>query len=673
MHLRLLFTICLLASTLLCQAQADSTYMAAPIQFISKHKGHEIMLRWGYNTPNDWLQNRYVSFDLYRRELGKDSEYELIKENIKVLAEEELGKLYEAENSTGVAAVADAYYGDWVSMNNAQFGILDRKDELESKFLMLHYACDIYFEAAEYAGLGFRDTNVNPNQNYIYKLAPRANEFMPKHESAIIEDLLTPVKIDQWAENEGSISIGWSRMRYEKLYTGYRIEKSSDNQNWEILNELPYVHAETEDVDDMDHILWQEDVDNYQPAYYRVRGIDAFGEWSEPSESIRLMGKDRTPTTLPSITKTRLNEDQTHVEIEWETTEGLAEDLDYYVLQKSIGNSASTFHNIAQLDKNQLSYRDDEVNISTTVYYKLCAVDTAKNYSCTDPSYAIIADKIAPAKPSNLTGTIDTNGVVTLKWKLGDEPDLMGYNVQYSNGRERVFVAKNDKPIKADHWRDTIPLDVLTEEIYYQVSAVDLRYNVSQSSEIIQLKKPDIVPPTPSIFTGYSVEDEYINIEYALSQSKDVLNCTLIRKDENGKTTEYQLPLNTRFYKDKDILPGKRYRYSILTIDDADHKVWSPQSLNIKSKTNRHKEDLVLNYSINGDQAQLSWNELQGEVDYIKIYKGQDAKSIRRFRSIQNGNNYSVKLNDISKQWIRVRYFYKDGSRSAISNAIQIL
>ena len=222
----------------------------------------------------------------------------------------------------------------------------------------------------------------------------------------------------------------------------------------------------TEDVNELPNILWQENVENYEPAYYRIRGLDAFGELSKPSNAVKLMGRDRTPVALPYINKTRLNDEQNQVDISWEYLEEKPADLDHYVLRKSYGSSGKSYKDVAKINAGDTSYADKEVTVAQAVYYKLCAVDTARNYSCTDPVYTIIDDKIAPASPQNLRGEVDTSGVVTLKWDLGNEPDLLGYYVQVSNGQNRVFVPLTEKPLAANYWHDTIPLDVLLSLIH---------------------------------------------------------------------------------------------------------------------------------------------------------------------------------------------------------------
>jgi len=656
-------------------AQTDSvSYEAAPIEIITKHKGNEVMIRWAYTNPNDWLTHRGLSFDLYRRTLGEEGNHELVKENIAVASKKKLEQLFnDFGESVGYAAVYDAYYSEWeTSEKGTSYGPFDKKDELESKYLILHYACDIDFEAALAAGLGYRDTALDPSKNYIYRLVPTEPVFTPKHRSAIKDDNSRPLVISEWAENEEQVTIAWSRIKYEGDYSGYFIEKSLDGKSYAQVNELPYVHVLTEDVNDLANILWQENVENYKPAYYRIKGIDAFGELSEPSNAVKLMGRDRTPTTLPFINKTKLNDEQTHVDIEWEYLEDKPADLDYYILQKSFGQSAHSYRDVAKINSEKTSYSDQDVSVAQAVYYKLCAVDTAQNYSCTDPVYTIIDDKIAPAAPKNLRGAVDTSGVVTLNWDLGTEPDLLGYYVQVSNGRERVFVPLTDKPLAADFWYDTIPLDVLTEEIYYRIVAVDLRYNTSDFSEIIQLQKPDIVPPTPSVFKGYKVNDKGVVLNYSLSKSRDVVQYILVKEGPLGKS-DIDLKFRSNTYIDEDTSPNKKYKYSIITIDDAGLETNSPQSLIVHTKDNKQGHELALTSEVKGESVVLSWSDPVSEVDYVKIYKGENAQTMTSYKTIKSGSTFKTKSVSLSGEELRARIYYKDGAKSAFSNVVQVL
>ena len=673
--IRISLTTILIAIAISLTAQQDSSsYVPAPIEMIGKHNGSEVLLRWAYSNPNDWLQYRNVRFDLYRRTIGQSDDFQLVEGNLGVVSETELQQQFiQAGESVGIAAVYDAYYGEWqTSKKGADFGPFDKKDELESKYLILHYACDTDFAAAETAGLGYRDVDVTADKDYMYRLQPTSGEFSGKHRSVTKQEAAAPLVISEWAENEGQVTIAWSRMRYEDQYSGYYIEKSIDGSSYERVNNLPYVHVETEDVNDLPNIVWQKAVSNYQPAYYRVRGIDAFAEVSQPSNSVRLMGRDRTPAALPYVKKTKLNDTQTQVDIEWEYLDGTPADLDYYVLQKSYGPNDKSYRDIAKIAGGETSYADTEVSVAQAVYYKLCAVDTAQNYSCTDPAYTIIDDKVAPVAPQSLAGSIDTNGVVTLTWDLGQEADLLGYYVQVSNGRERVFTPVTDQPLHADYWHDTIPLDVLTEEIYYRIVAVDLRYNASEFSEIIQLMKPDIVPPTPSVFDGYKVTEKGVQLSYALSRSRDVVEYRLLRVGEDGEQSQV-LSAGTDSYFDDGVADNQTYRYSIVTVDDAGLETLSPQQLLVKTKDSKQQHEVNLTYENLGDKAKLSWTALEAEVDFVKIYTGASAADLRTFKSIQPAAEYEASLPAVEGQSFRVRIYYKDGAKSAFSNVVQVL
>lgn len=651
-------------------AQQDTLlYERAPIEIITKHEGNSVFLRWAYITPDEWLEYRNVRFDLFRRSISGNEDFTQIASDIGVADQAILENRFSENEDASIAAVYNAYYGDWDTMSE-DYGVFDKKDELESKFLMLNYAIDINFEAAQLAGLGYEDDQVNADEDYMYRLVPRDEILSPRHKSAIVREETIPLNIDITSEEEGYISFGWIRALYETKYTGYYIEKSSDNRTFTRLNKLPYIHVETDRVGELSHILWSENVENYNPAYYRVIGIDAFGQLSEPSESVQLMGRDKTPPTPPMIRRSKLNDSQTHVDIEWEHNQDLDNDLDKLVLQKAIDINGPYF-DVEELDKKSTSYQDQETSIIQAVYYRVCAVDTAQNSSCTRPSYTIIDDKIPPVAPVQVTGNIDTSGVVTLTWEPNMERDLLGYYIHMANGENRVFVNLSDEPYRKHTWHDTIRLDVLTEEIYYRVVAVDLRYNYSPYSETVTLHKPDIVPPFPSIFDGYKVLDDSIRLDLALSQSKDVERILLIRETAGNKT-EIDLNLDTRVYFDQEIEPNKDYTYSLLTIDDAGNATPSPASLKLRSKLAKIDDELRLKYDINGDEVQVSWELDANNYDHIKLYKGSSEDQVISYKSFKKEEAVSFPLSLVKDQYLQARIVYADGRKSRMSNAIHV-
>lgn len=665
--------VCLLGicCALSAEGQSQSIKRSLPIEVITKQTESSILLRWAFDTPSNWYLNKNISFDLYRADLadGHNKTYLPIAQDITVASKVSLDAQFAQDQSNiGIGAILQAYYGAWQSQGegNDQFGILDKKDELESKYMILLYACDIDWETAELAGLGYEDSTADMTKDYIYRFVPSDTSFLVQH--FIAQKNESPVlKISETSENENQIVLGWSRHLYENAYTGFYIEKSKDGIAYERLNHVPYVHLQSEDYDELPSIVWQENVINYQPAYYRIVGIDAFGQESQPSDPVRLQGRDRTPPPIPQSSVT-LSADQSHASISW--APNIENDISEFVIRKA-DNADGRYREIARVPKTVIKIEDTDVDLVHQSYYQVCAVDTAQNYGCSPPLYLVLDDKIAPAAPMNLTGQIDTNGVVTLIWDKGPETDLWGYYVQVSNATGRVFTSVTPRVLQANLWKDTIPLDVLTEHIYYRVNAVDLRSNTSDFSEIIQLKKPDIVPPNASLFSRFEVLDSSVQIAIVRSSSRDVNRVTLLRSTD-GKSFSNIADISkgqTEYY-DYDVQSATQYMYRLHTFDDAGNSTTSPSDLIITTRDMQSDHTVQLRSERRDGAAVLTWDALPSPPQYIKLYqaRGNDLNTIQTLKSTVKSVTLEITKNDA----YRIRVFYPNGTKSAYSNVVNV-
>jgi len=648
------------------EEKVDSMPSFLPIEIIGKHQGSSIKLRWAINDPMKWYMLKDMTYDLYRAkpEDGKNKEYKLIKSEIGVASLVELES--KSGDDLGAATVYSVFYDQWETQKNpSQYSPTDIRDELETKFLVLLYSCDLDFETAKLAGMGYEDKTIEKDVTYIYRLAPSDKSYLPEHKivEKNIED--TPLELTQWAENENHIVIGWDREKYEGLFSGFYIEKSDDGVNYIRQNDIPYIHALTDDVDDHRHILWSDSVSNYDPHYYRILGVDAFGDLSEPSNSLRLQGKDRTPPLAPTGS-VELAKDQSHNLLRWDVP---TDEIDSYIILKS-NRFKDSFTQIGTTKGNETQFVDTDVNVIQNTFYKICAVDSVSNYSCTEPLYLVLKDDIPPAAPTNFEGSIDSNGVVLISWDLGSEPDLHGYHVQVSNGTGRVFTAITEKPIKANFWRDTIPLEVLTEDIYYRIVAEDYRNNMSDFSEVIRLLKPDIVPPNASIFKDYSVGDSTISIHIICSTSRDLEKILLQRKSgQQPYETVFEPDVDNSTFIDSRVNSNSSYTYQLITYDDAGNSTISPNSLFIKTKKRTLDSPSLITKKDN-DITTLEWDLSSSEVDYIKLYKIEDSK-LKPFKTI-SGDMNKIAMESEEVGSYRIRAFYENGRKSPYSNTISI-
>jgi len=114
-------------------------------------------------------------------------------------------------------------------------------------------------------------------------------------------------------------------------------------------------------------------------------------------------------------------------------------------------------------------------------------------------------DSIPPTSPTNVVGQIDSLGLVTLKWAANTEKDMLGYRVYRGNNRKEEYSQITVSPHQDTVYYDSVGVKNLNSTVYYQIIAVDQRFNMSKPSEILAVKKPDYIPPTQPVFSAYEV------------------------------------------------------------------------------------------------------------------------------------------------------------------------
>jgi hypothetical protein len=291
------------------------------------------------------------------------------------------------------------------------------------------------------------------------------------------------------------------------------------------------------------------------------------------------------------------------------------------------------------------TFIDEGCNELINNYYFVGIIDHEGNASVSFPTHGTIIDTIAPLVPMGLKGNIDSNGVVTIKWNMGKEADLLGYVVHFSNDSKLTFYNKTDYPLRDTVWRDTIPLNVLTEKIHYKVRALDHRFNPSPFTSILTLSKPDIVPPSSPILIDMVNDKGGILLRWANSASHDVKNFVLERKEgakgnyikifSSSGVKEYEEYLDTK------IEQGVEYFYKLYAIDDAGLKSKVPAVASIKAYVDK-KVPVVT-------QFKATVNKEKSKVNLTWEYDNNVAQKFIVYRSINQGQyqTYKVFMNEL--------------------------
>ncbi len=117
-----------------------------------------------------------------------------------------------------------------------------------------------------------------------------------------------------------------------------------------------------------------------------------------------------------------------------------------------------------------------------------------------------------------------------LRWKANTEKDIKGYRIFRSNHPQHEFMNIHPAVVLDTLYIDTININTLTKNIYYRVMAIDLRENRSDLSEILQLKRPDKIPPVTPLIKDFVVEKGRIVLNWLGSSSEDVVLHRIYRK-----------------------------------------------------------------------------------------------------------------------------------------------
>jgi len=654
------------------------------LKVIAKLSANGVKLRWAPVDQDHWMYVKDKTFNIYRAsftsELPSGDKYELI-DSVGLLPSTHFEKIIDDPSIDEYYKMAGlAAYGYWETIKRGKSSFNNwgqRVQELESRYLTSMFCCDMNFEAAQAVGFAYFDNDIDPTKSHAYKIEIAGDN---KYKSAykVVRPLKKQLKImdtpvlSEGREKENQIVLRWHRNDHKK-YTAFNIERSSDKKNYQKLNKKPYINALTNDYNELPFIIYMDSVQNYTPYYYRIIGVDAFGDESKPSESQLLMGRDRTSPMAAWIDSVFINPNQTAAELYWHFDEK-SDDLDKLIIKKG-PQAAGPYYPIAEINKENQQFSDKDFSMRHLQYYQVCAVDTAGNENCGEGSYCQMRDRLPPSRPQNLKGEIDSSGIVSLTWNLGAEEDIFGYYVQMSNGKGRVFTPLTDIALRDTTWQDTITLHTLTESIYYRITAVDLRDNYSPFSEIIKLSKPDTIPPRPAVFKGYKVEEEHVNLDFSLSSSSDVESTFLVKKDlTTGTEDRFLLDRKSKNYMDIKIASDSRYRYDLLVIDDAGHETYSPQPITIHTKDMRSGHELSISHKSQENILTITLSETMSELKHIQLYTGRTAEnqlSDKKVKEIQQGK-INLDLTSYQDKYVKLRCYYSGGVKSKYSNVILI-
>jgi hypothetical protein len=627
-----------------------------------------IMLRWAPGSTALWQQANVYGYMIKRytvvrngKVLPVPEERNLTSQPIKPLPLRQWEVVVKQQERWGSIA-AQALYGEDFDLKATGIGgkdvmsMYNKSKAQDSRYSFTVFAADQSWIVAKAAGLAFVDMQTDAAEKYLYRI------YIPgiKSDTGFVftgaaDQQPVPSPRDLRAEKTTKAALlSWDKVMFSHLYASFVLERSDDGGNTFVpVTGEPIVNAESSTKEQPQQRMFYIDTvpQPGQLKVYRVRALTPFGQLSPPSDTIHVTVMD-VIKVHPSITGTAILNNG--VLIKWMMPTAPVKGFD-------IERSTSAKKGYNKINKQLLSSRDtvfmDEAPLPSN-YYRIRAYTTDGQSTYSFAEFVQLEDSIPPAAPDSLAGEISDSGQVLLHWKSNTEEDLYGYRVFRANETEAEFVQVTREPALKNAFRDTIEVKTLTKYVYYKIVALDKHYNPSEFSAVLQLKRPDVVPPVPPVFTDARADKNGIILEWQPSTSEDVVQHQVLRSIDTVWSVihRFNTPDTTHTFTDSSATPGVKYRYCIAAIDDSQLK-------SVSKVLSMQRTDLGIipgNYPLRAfiDKDNrcilLKWQTPVG-ITRIWLYRSSEGGPMRIFKTLP-GDAHDFKDSDLL---INTPYRYK--------------
>jgi len=633
------------------------------IRVLAESCGDSIVLRWGPTNAQAWSNLNRSGYLIERIDLSQSNHpvrSVLTPQPLKPWTLDHFKAAF-GPKAKYAAIAAQCFYGHNFNANlrQAQPGIRDKADVWRNRFAFAMQVADFDGEVAKAEGLRLTDTKVVKGGVYIYRVYPAQPPPHGKIDTgnALVQNQgrTNPARpaLTEIVALDRIVELHWPRSGPGK-YSGFLIERSDDGIHFNSLTDLPYLaslpdtnmakkdsaHARVAALLKTNELYIDSLPLNYHSYYYRVRGVNAFAEWSPWSDTLSASGRDLTPPSPPILQTPKFTKGKTLI-LRWKKPVK-EPDLRGFVVTRSHNAAAGPYTTLTTkpLPPTATEFSDTGAFAHGQNFYMVIALDTAGNMGTSMPAMGLVPDNTPPAAPLGLRGFIDRKGLVHLSWRSNAEEDVRGYKVYFANASEHIFSQITLHPTPDTTFTDSITLHTLTKSIWYKIVAVDWNNNHSPYSQPVSLKKPDLVPPVAPLAEKVYVDTAGVQIDWIQSSSEDVVRYVIFRKEAKGPWIPIAGRLHdstkVRFHlTDAGVKPFVAYSYTAEAIDDDSLHSGRSRAVDASVRTVPDLpplRTLTAEYDSKGKRVHLKWQYSNTGNYFFVLYKGSSA--ITRFRSL---------------------------------------
>jgi len=491
---------------------------------------NKIQLRWAPNDPILWFYaNQYgysIEKYIYQRDgilLNPPLEKSTIANSIKPAVQEDWINIVQRNDYAGIAA--QSLYGEEVNLNSSKgdiFSIVNKSREQEMRFSFALFAADQSPEVAKLSGLFYEDNNIRSNERYLYRVFADVPDSVIQADTASIyfgpadSKQLPKPRMGQIINEEGVVQVKWLNVGYENIFTNYKVQRAGEDQLFKDLNQLPVVNFNKETSKNNIYNVFVDTTATEGEYFYRVIGKDAFGQSSNPSDTLSVVVIPPFDMPLPQIDSAFTNS-AGEMLIDWSAS-GDIQYAENIFLERS--NKADGQYEVVEHIENSIEFRLKDENPNQVNYYRI-GIKAVNHIQYSMPYLAQIIDSIPPSEPELISYSVK-DSLLTLSWKANHERDLDGYRIYKSQTLNAEPSLVYDFKSKDTVYQFVENISLINNKRYYYISAFDRNGNTSNLSPAFEVQLSDKIPPSAPLIKEISQNKDTIIINWIPSSSQDV-------------------------------------------------------------------------------------------------------------------------------------------------------
>lgn len=381
---------------------------------------------------------------------------------------------------------------------NGYTNLYDQEQEQKNRLFLILNICSNNFPLSIAYGLGLED---ECDANLVYyelradstKLAgtflnrdmQKQNEFIP-----------------EWSSKEklGRIELTWQKPDLIYTIPNWLIDKSTDSSFTDFSRKL-YRPIDEDEIVYLDSTLSIETT-----YYYRLKGIDIFGDTSKSSETLSVIRRPVPTLSQPMYLMNSHYEDTNTLNLKWsyassgdaayiKVIEKNALDKSYQVLWQ--GNIQDTSCKVIQ------TY--------TKSFLQVCAYSSENDSLCSMEHYVYKMDTITPTAIEKISHEWLNTRQLKVKWYYENQA-AMGFSIYKSYCRFTEPISISDSILNKQYIVDQIPEHLIADSVYYYIVPISQNYARGDWPKAFGIKIVKEFKPISPVLMDYSLNKDTISI-----------------------------------------------------------------------------------------------------------------------------------------------------------------